>query len=293
MDKFLLVLFLIIKIIVIVVAPILFFIFKNKEIKKQYKYIEIIALVLIVVLYLVGFPYVVDSNITNMIRLNMLEESVDSNDSDLANSISISNSITKLEADTSYKTHRNEDIYYYNGFDMPLAAKKIECEDGYDYYKYYSDMITSTSMLLSSYFKKSIDPLEILGKVEERNIIVCGEPINKDKFFAMISEEYKINFLIIPADQLKNYILNGKPILLETIGNGSLSCYQSYYLIYNINNSGDYLLLDPNNKSYKYICPDGTKGFGNILKPNYNESTFDSSSIISDTNRLIVIGGTR
>ena len=81
--------------------------------------------------------------------------------------------------------------------------------------------------------------------------------------------------------------------MLETIGNGSMSCNQSYFLVYDINNSGEYMLLDPNNKSYSYICPDGSTGFGSVLKPDYNNESFDYSYLVSDANRFIVIGGTR
>ena len=50
--------------------------------------------------------------------------------------------------------------------------------------------MTSTSMLLSTYFGDEIDPIEIYNKASENKLIDCGEPINKDNFFYMISNEY-------------------------------------------------------------------------------------------------------
>ena len=293
MDKFLLVLFFLIKIIVIIIVSIVFYIFKNRDIKKFFIVLELLAISIIGILYIMGFSYVVDSNITNMMNLKLLSDSDNTNSSSLYSNIEISNSSNKLEGDNTFRTHRNGNVYYFNGSDMPLAARKVSCENGYDYYKYYSDMITSTAMLLSTYFDKNISPLDILSKVEDYKLVKCGEPINEDAFFYMIYNEYKVNFIIISNAELKNYVLNGKPVLLETNGNGNLSCTQSYFLIYDINNKSDYLMLDPNNKSYSYICTDGSSGFGNILKPNYNESTFSDTEIFSDTRRLIVIGGTR
>ncbi|MBR4830419.1 MAG: hypothetical protein IKZ96_01455 [Bacilli bacterium] len=293
MDKFLLILFFIIKILVIIVVPVLFFRLKRKEIKKIYYVIEIVALIAITVLYLIGFPYVVDSKITNILNIKMLEESLDGESNDFTQNLNISKNIKSLDANTEYKTHRNEDVYYYNGYDLPLAGKQINCNNDYDYFKSYSDIMTSTSMLLSTYFNKKIDPIEIYNKALSNGLIKCGEPINKDSFFYMITNEYKVNFKVLDKSELRNYVLNGKPVLMETIGNGSLSCYQTYYLIYDISNADQYLLLDPNNKSYRYICPEGTKGFGNILKANYNELSFDYSELLSDTSRFIVIGGTR
>lgn len=293
MEKFLLVLFFVIKILVIIVAPIAIFIFRNKTIKRVYLWFEIALLITCSILYIINFSYMVDSNIINVFNLNMLSESKDPVRIDFLNEVDSSNIVKSIEADTSYKTHKNEKVYYYNGFEMPLSAKKVECDSTYDYFKNYSSMITSTAMLLSSYFNKEIDPIEVYNKAYKEGLIKCDEPINKDQFFLMIYNDYKVNFNVISFDQLENYILNGKPVLLETIGNGNLSCTQSYYLIYDINNSGEYLMLDPNNKSYSYICPDGTTGFGNILKSNYNDITFSSSEILSDSNRFIVIGGTR
>jgi hypothetical protein len=148
-------------------------------------------------------------------------------------------------------------------------------------------------MLLSTYFNQNITPIEIYNKTVANNLISCGNPINKDSFFYMISNEYNIYFNVIGEEELRNYVLNGKPVLLETSGNGYLSCNESYFLIYSINNSNEYLMLDPNNKSYRYICPEGSTGFGNVLEANYNELTFDYLTITMDANRFIVIGGTR
>ena len=293
MDKFCIVLFLIIKLLVIVVAPVVFFIFRRNEIKKYLLYIEIASLSLIIIGYIVGFSYITDSTFTNVLNLNMLGESEYADSSHIEDIISVSNSVSSIDADTSLTTHKEKKVYAYNSYDIPLSTKKIQCENGYDYFKYYSDMITSTAMLLSTELDKNIDPIEIYNKVEKAGLIKCGERINKDKFFAMITNEYKVNFSIISASQLENYILNGKTVLLETIGNGSMSCNQSYFLVYDINNSGEYMLLDPNNKSYSYICPDGSTGFGSVLKPNYNNESFDYSYLVSDANRFIVIGGIR
>ena len=293
MDKFLLILVFIIKLFVIVIAPVLFYIFRKKEIKPIYYYIEIIAIIVIIVLYLIGFSYVVDSSLININNIKYLSKSETNNYTNLYNDLRESIPIKKIEADTNYKNHKNGTVYYYNGYDLPLAGKKIECDGEYDYYKYYSDIMTSTAMLLSTYFDKEINPVEVFDKANNAGLIKCGEPINKDNFFSMISNKYHIYFNVIQNSELKNYVLNGKPVLLETIGNGNLSCNESYFLVYDVNNSEDYLLLDPNNKSFKYICPEGTKGFGNILKQNYNSSKFSYSEVLSDLNRLIVIGGTR
>lgn len=293
MDKFLLVLFFLIKIIVVIIAPVLFIIFKKYEIKKYLIGIELFALIAIIVLYAIGFSYVTDSNLINILNIKLLNKSDKSIVSDLYENISTSNAMSTIEGSTDYKTHRNSNVYYFDGYNMPLAAKKIKCDSGYDYYKYYSDMITSTAMLLSTYFDKNISPLEILEKVDNEGLIKCGEPINQDSFFYVIYKEYNVDFKVINSSELRNYVLNGKPVLLETNGNGNLSCNQSYFLIYDVNNNDDYLLLDPNNKSYNYICPDGSTGFGSILKANYNDSTFSYSDILSDTRRLIVIVGSR
>ena len=292
MDKFLLILFFIIKILIIVIFPILLYIFKNK-LSKKYYYIELILIICLLVLYLFNSTYIVDSNISSLFRFKLLSESKESNISKFKDDLEKSNIVSSIESIDKYKTHRNDSVYYFNGFEKPLATRKIMCEEGYDYFKYYSDLITSTSTLLSSYFNKTIDPIEVLEKANKYNLIKCNERINKDSFFYIIQEEYGIYFNVIKPEELENYILNGKIVLLETRGIGTLSCNESYFIIYNIDNDANYLLLDPNNKSYDYICPDGTKGFGNVIKANINENTFSYSSILTDANRFIVIGGTK
>lgn len=292
MDKFLLILFFIIKILIIIVFPILLFIFKNK-LSKDYFRIENGLVVLLVVLYIIGFSYVTDSNLDNIFNLKMLTESKESKLTNFMDELDKSNVVTSIESSEIYKTHRNDKVYYYNGFEKPLSTRKIECEDGYDYFKYYSDLIVSTSTLLSSYFDKQIDPIEVYNKAYSYGLIKCGEPISENDFFYMIDREYKVNFLVIRPEELENYILNGKIVLLETKGNGVLSCNKSYFIVYNINNSGEFLLLDPNNKSYDYICPDGTNGFGSVISSDINKKTYSYTSIMIESNRLIVIGGTK
>lgn len=291
MDKFLLILFFITKILAIIVVPIIIFVLKKKN---KYLYIvEIAVLLLLVILYLCGVSFVVDSNIGGILNLKLVSESTRDNSFDYYNNIRGLSNITSIDADTSYKTYRNSDVYYFNGFELPLAAKRVDCGTDYDYYKYYSDIMTSTAMLLSTYFNQNITPIEIYNKTVANNLISCGNPINKDSFFYMISNEYNIYFNVIGEEELRNYVLNGKPVLLETSGNGYLSCNESYFLIYSINNSNEYLMLDPNNRSYRHICPEGSTGFGNVLEANYNELTFDYLTITMDANRFIVIGGTR
>lgn len=291
MDKFLLILFFITKILAIIVVPIIIFVLKKKN---KYLYIvEIAVLLLLVILYLCGVSFVVDSNIGGILNLKLISESTRDNSFDYYNNIRGLSNITSIDADTSYKTYRNSDVYYFNGFELPLAAKRVDCGTDYDYYKYYSDIMTSTAMLLSTYFNQNITPIEIYNKTVANNLISCGNPINKDSFFYMISNEYNIYFNVIGEEELRNYVLNGKPVLLETSGNGYLSCNESYFLIYSINNSNEYLMLDPNNRSYRHICPEGSTGFGNVLEANYNELTFDYLTITMDANRFIVIGGTR
>ena len=292
MDKGLLILFFIIKIIIIIIVPVVLYIFRNKEVK-LYIILESIALSIIVILYVVNYSYIIDSNITNILNINVLNESSEKTTSSLDSNIKESNITPEIEPIDSYRTHRNSKVYYYNGYEMPLSAKKVSCNSGYDYYKYYSDIMTSTAMLLSTYFNRTIDPIEIYNKVKENKLIKCGEPIDKTKFFAMITDEYKVNFFFILNSEFKNYILNGRVVMVETLGNGTLSCYESYFIAYDVNNSNEYLMLDPNNKTYRYICPEGSTGFGHILKANYNSLTFDYNTIFEDTNRLIVIGGTK
>ena len=253
MEKFLLVLFFIIKILIIIVIPTLLFFYRKNEIKKVFIYSELCALLLIMFLYLIDYSYITDSNVINLLKTNLLSDSVDVNSLDLYGNIDTSNSYSTVKGDTSYKTHKGENVYFYNGFDKPLSLRKVECNNDYDYLRSYSSIISSTSMLLSTYFNKDIDPIELYNKAHDNNLIKCDNPINKDDFFNMIKKNYNVEFSIIKMEQLNDYLVSGKPVLLETKGNGNLSCVQGYFLIYDVNNNGDYLLLDPINKSYSYL----------------------------------------
>ena len=111
----------------------------------------------------------------------------------------------EIEPIDSYRTHRNSKVYYYNGYEMPLSAKKVSCNSGYDYYKYYSDIMTSTAMLLSTYYNRTIDPIEIYNKVKENKLIKCGEPIDKTKFFFFLDFLYVVklsNLYLVFCNQL-------------------------------------------------------------------------------------------
>lgn len=297
MDKFLFVALFIFKIIVVIVATILLFLFRNKEIQKYYIWAEVGALILVSLLYLIGFPYIAESNISTITKTKLLSDSVgiiknDSNES--GTDIDSLDYYSKVLSTTQYDLNDNKIAYYYDINNEPLGNISLSCKNK-SYIKNYGGSISAITTLIGNYYNLDVNEIDILTILEENKIIDCDKGVDFDKAFNGLSKDYYYKILQISSTQINDYLNNGKSVLVETSNkyneDNNFGCEKNYIVIYNINNDGLYNIINSNDKYESYFCPSNTIGYGSIIEGNQNDRAFTFEEINSKALRYFVIEG--
>ena len=277
-------LFFILKIVILLIIPVLFFINKKSSYKRLniLFYIEVFLLTMLIVLRVTNNKCIVNSNI-NGIKVNMHKSS-----SEYITEDNDPNNVISIETNKIYKSNTSKNVYYFNNNQLPFSNRKLFCSDKKEIYmKNYGNSITSLSMLLSSYFDKNIDPIEILNMYLERNTFDCDNGINFDILMNNASEKYGVNFINISKDDLLNEVASGNVILADihnVDGDYNITCNRGYIIIYNVDNSLNYHILYSNDSNKEIICSNLTR-----IVSNANSIECNQSELYSMSNRYFKI----
>lgn len=290
MDKFLLILFFIIKIFVIIIAPVL--LFRKREIHKYFIWTEIGALILIVVLYLFGFPYIVDSNITTISKLNLLSSGKKASSKTTNYNGKKPKYYSRVLSTKAYELNEGKKAYYYDINSEPLKDIEMSC-DKKSYMEQYGESLSAITSLISNSFSLEMNEMELIDYLEDNNLIDCENGFDFNTLFTKLSGEYSFNIIQIAPSQIDYYISNGKNVLVETTNkyneDNNFGCETSYLVIYNKNNDGNYGIINSNDHYESYFCPSNTIGYGSIIEGNQNDKAYSFDMINSKALRYFVI----
>ena len=282
-NNFMLVIFLILKIIVLIITPIALYFLYKKE-RKEYILVgglDIIFILIFIILRLTGNPCVVNSSIFKISKSRN-----DKVVSERANTIYESIYSTK-----QYSTKDMKTVYYYS-INSTLKNVKISC-DKKSYIKNYGDSITAITTLIANAYEIDINEISIINYLENNKIIDCENGVDFDKAIKALSKKYSYKVIEISKSKVDNYVSNGNSVLVVTKNNNDLDdnfgCEKDYIIIYNKNNDGNYNIINPNDKSYSYFCPSNTIGYGSIIESNQNDKVYSLDSIDNKAVKYIVI----
>ena len=277
------------KIIVFIILPLIFIIF-NKKLKNKiinFIYIfDILLIVMFLILKLLNNDCVINSTIKNIKFTSNTINNIVYEDGD-------SNVVESIITNKIYKNKNNMDVYYYNNATLPLSDKKIVCDGKELYMKNAGNSITAMATILSSTFKRNIDPIEILNKSFEKGIFDCENGVDFNELLKLVNDTYSATFKNISSSDIINNINDNKVILVESDYNDkidyNITCSKGYFIVYNITNSNKYVILNPNDRSYDYICPDNTKGVMSIIKANTNNKEYTLEELNNLGNRFMIL----
>lgn len=280
-----LVIFILFKVIVLIVAPIMLIFFYKKD-SRMYTPVGIATIFFIVFLILLRFlgnNCIINSNISYI-------SSNHSGDKSIKESEEIGYS--EVYSISKYLNRKNQDIFNYNINKYPLKNVKISC-DKKSYMKNYGDSITAITMLISNAFGYEFNEIDILNFLDKKGLVSCEKGIDFDKAFNALSEKYFFDIIKINSSEIDNYLQNGNSILMETLNKyeepGNFGCGKDYLIIYNISTDDKYNLINPNDKDYSYFCPSNTIGYGSIIDGNQNDKTYSFDEIDNKASRFFVI----
>lgn len=284
-----LILIFILKVIFLILSPLSFFYlinrFNNKYINILYK-TNVIFLILLITLRIFNNPCVINSNISG-IDHNMSKKS-----DNILYETNSANTVERIVTNKIYTKSNKQKIYYFNINKLPLSNKKIYCDNDYAYMKNYGSNITALSIIVSSLYNENIDPIKLLDLSVENNIFDCETGVNTDELINLVNNNYNLSKREINYTELKDYIRNGGIVLAE-INAGSkektVSCSASYIVIYDVDKQGNFSILNPNDKDYKYICPENSEGYGKVIDSNTNDKLYSLDDIKSISSRYIIL----
>lgn len=283
-DKsFVLVIFLILKILILVVTPIVIYYLYKKE-KKEFNIVAVIDILFIVafiILKLVGNSCITNSNIS---YINKTTKSSVHENTDVI--------YETINPTSKYRNKDNKYAYFYGINYEPLKNTKLSCGKK-SYMNNYGSSISALTTLISNLYGMEINEASVISKLEKDNLINCEKGIDFDSALNKLSDNYRYTISKINRSQVDDYISNGKSVLVETknINNekNNFGCEKDYIVIYNKNHDGNYSIINPNDKNYSYFCPSNTIGYGSIIEKNQNQRTYTLEEIDSKATRYIVI----
>lgn len=274
--SFMLVIFLILKIIILFIIPVvLYYLYKTE--RKEYNLVgvlDIIFILLFIILRLSGNSCITNSSFSY----------IKGNDSDVFINESNDTIYETVYSTDQYTNMNNSNAYFYSIYSDPLRNVKLSCTKS-SYMKNYGDSITAITTLISNYYGVEIDEMELINYLEENDLIDCEKGIDFLTVFKALQDRYYYDIVEISGSQLYSYILNNKSVLVETQNKYSESknfgCEKDYIIIYSVNNEGSYSIINPNDKNYDYFCPSNTIGYGSIIDGNQNEKVYSIDDINS------------
>lgn len=273
---------LILKIIIIIIIPIYLIIFRRDktDVYKKIEKIEIILLILLVLISIIFSQCTINSSIFNL-KLMKYNNKTDLNQIYESNDANI---VEQIETSEIFKSTSNKKVYYFNNDKLPLSDKKIECGNKDIYMKNYGNNITAASILLSTVMGKNIDPIEILNFSLQNNLFDCSNGVDTDTLLNALAQDNGLTVIYLDFTEVPNYLKSGGIVIAKVINEKSsinVSCDMSNIILYNINNQNEINILNPSDKDYDYICPDGSAGYGQIIKANTNDRIWSLNEIDS------------
>jgi hypothetical protein len=178
--SFMLVVFLILKIIILIITPILLYFLYKKE-SKVYNLVgglDIFFIILFIILKLTGNTCINNSTFSyiNSNRVSYLKENYDS-------------FYESILSSKQYVNKNNEDVYYYSISNKPLSDVKLSCDEK-KYMKNYGDSITAITTLLSNNIGLEINEIDVISYLEKNKIIDCENDIDFDKVIKGLQDKY-------------------------------------------------------------------------------------------------------
>ena len=280
-NESLLVFIFILKIIILVFLPIVL-IFFNDRIEKRYiapiLNINIILVLSLIVLRLFNNGCVVNSSISKLLinrykkgEITLKEETG-------------SNVIKKIVTNKKYNTKSGKIVYYFNNVELPISEYEIPCKKSHGYMKNYGNNITAISTFVSTYLERNIDPIEILNYAKKSELIRCDVGIKTYSLLNIIAKDFGYNVKTISFNEVNNYLNSGNVVLAEVTnkpGIHNITCDKSYIVLYNITNDNNYMFLNPSDRSFDYICPSSSAGYGSVVEANTNDYFIPQSDLYS------------
>lgn len=290
-NSIILSIFIVIKIFIYIIFPIIIV----KKRKYEYvKYLIIIEIILLLALLISNIfslnSCIYNSNISGIKKATLKKKILNYNS--LHYSEDDYENITDIDPANYYKTYNGKDFYYYNQNDIFLKQKKLECGND-KYFNKYGASITSTAMAVSTILQNKVTPIDILDLYNSK-FYDCSNDVSIGDVFEVVASRYSgLNISEISSTMVKDSIINGGIVIseIQTNGSSNITCGRSYIILYNITLEGNVIIADPDDSENSFACSYSSPSYGKVLKPNRTNTEWNLDEINSQTLHYYLVRG--
>lgn len=271
--------FLILKILIYFIVPILLIFLRKRKIFNIVLYIELIILIL----FLTANIFNKNACLVNSLPPR-IKETKEFNTKQLNKSLHNTNNdySIKITPNKKYKTFTGRSLYYYNQNKDYMNNVYYKCNDTKIYLNSVGSSITSFSTAISTLYDKAISPVEIFNYYKDSNLNICDSEITLEKVYNSTMKVYGgITLAKINKYEVESSLKNDGLVIVELKSNenSKLTCDSNYIIIYNKGLDGKYMISDPALPSKPYACSYSSKSFGNVISNENMNKTFSLDEI--------------
>lgn len=272
-------LILILKIVILLVLPILLVFFRDR-IERRYISplfnINIVLIILFIVLRVLNNGCIVNSTFSKL-YINQYKKGEITKKEETG-----SNIIERIVTNKKYNTKTGKTVYYFNNVELPISDYEVPCKKSHGYMKNLGNNITAISIFMSTYLERNMDPIQILNYAKKSELIRCDVGIKTYNLLNIVAKDYDYNVRTISFGEVDRYLNSGNVVLAEVTnkpGVHNVTCDKSYIVIYNKTNDNNYMFLNPSDRSFDYICPASSAGYGTVVEANTNDYFMSESEL--------------
>lgn len=293
-NNIVLIIFLIFKIFVFIIFPLVIIKKKNNIYNKYMIYTEIILIIIILLCNTFSInSCIYNSNLKSINQLKIKKDLINYNN--LHYSSDDYKNLEELKANTTYKTYKGKNFYYYNQNDLLIKYNNLPCSDENNLYmNKYGSELTSVAMALSTILQRDISPIDLFELYYEYDSKDCSLGIDIADLFSLVVQRYAgLNISEISSDQIVNSVKNEGIVIAEIspTGESNISCGKNYIVIYNITLEGGLIIADPNDTDYDFVCPYSSNAYGSTIKANRTSKEWSIEELNKDIIHYYLIRG--
>ncbi len=289
-----LIIFLIFKIFVFIIIPLIIIKNRNKTYNKYIIYTDIILIITILLCNMFSVnSCIYNSNIEGLKKSKIKKNII--NYSDLHYSEDTYENLEEIKANTTFKTYRGKDFYYYNQNNLLVKYNKLPCTEINDLYmNKYGSELTSVAMALSTIMQRDISPIDLFELYYEDASSSCNFGVDIAELFSLVVKRYAgLNISEISYDEVINSIKNEGIVIaeLDPKAESNLTCGNNHIVIYNITLEGGLIIADPNDTEYDFVCPYSSAAYGSTIKANRTSKEWSMEELNKDAIHYYLIRG--
>ena len=270
--------------------------FDKSKLKKVIKITTFILILYFIIAIILSFT---NFNIKKcFLNSNPLKMDLSEKLTDTYNSYNIMEStdlyVKKVEPTETKKVIGRDELKIFNQNIYPLSNYEFtfsKTQDAYTYKKSGTELATLATIISSLPHGEDANPTKILEYLKYSDADF-SESFDMDQALSILSNQYDFLYKPITSNEIIGGIRNGGIVMARVYSNSYsniFTCTNSYIIIYNYDSSEKFSVVSVNDKDYDYICPIGTPGFGNIIKANINNTSYNYEDVTFQTNYFYLI----